>query len=300
MRKIAIDIDAENRESKTLLDKAISASPQQLGILSSITLTPKLRAAIEAGYNSVKGNPSRDASGYNLANISANGRALVSGDPAHGIPSCQFVVAVGGSIVHSAISASSSVSFVSLVGAIPVNVSSSCLGGVSLESWASNRDRVAILLAKLGTPTPPISSIVLYYNPASKMCGDEEADWDAFNPPVAGAVTRVPTTNNFQGDFTGISPNVQGLVISADPFFQDHKSDLVNAANAWVSTAGTNRYVVYPLQIYGEVAPIHGKTTLYGPDLYQAYFRLGQLARSASDNQAYVGFERALNLTAHV
>jgi hypothetical protein len=295
MAKIKFEVDTEDQEPKTSSDKGILPNPKKLGILSSISLPPNLLSSIDAGYG-VSHREHAGDSGYNSTTIQQNATSLRN-------KGCEFIVAVGGLIVHTALNGGSPVKFVSLVGATPSNVGPDCLGGLSLESWASNKDRIDILMKKLSLTPAQLSSIGLYRNPSSTMHTDEKTDWDA---RISGPSTVIESSLSYNQDFNGIGgpskipAGIQGLVISADPQFQKNKNDLVAAANTWVTAAGPNRYIVYPLQIYLEASPARGKTTLYGPDLYQTYYRLGQLARSASDTGTNVGFDQAPNLTVDV
>jgi hypothetical protein len=82
-------------------------------------------------------------------------------------------------------------------------------------------------------------------------------------------------------------------VISADPFFQESKNELIKAANA------TGLYLCYPLLHYrnngGAHKPKGGKTTLFGPSLENAYKMLGQVASLAVNSGGSVGFVQAPN-----
>jgi hypothetical protein len=300
MARIAIEIDTEQQARTLFSGGSRFTSPKQLGILSSISLYSGFVSAIEAGYNATH-HKHLDAIGYNSGNLQSNFSDLKNKY------NCDFVAAVGGLIVHSAIYSLNVLPFVSLVGAMPSNVGQYCRGGVSLESWASNPDRIAIALAKLAPLVAGITAanIGLYRNSASSMASDEANNWTGYTPVINS------TANGYAMDFNGgphtasiIPASIQGIVISADPTFQSDKNSLVAAVNTWLSAPGTNRYVVYPSQIYIEASPnqpLSTKSTLYGPDLYQAFYKLGQLAQNSSNNNnAYVGFDRAPNLTLHL
>ncbi len=63
------------------------------------------------------------------------------------------------------------------------------------------------------------------------MAGEERTDWRTHNPDYGG-VERIIDSNalNFDADLNnpGIVPaNIQALVISADPLFQENKTALV-------------------------------------------------------------------------
>jgi hypothetical protein len=89
-------------------------------------------------------------------------------------------------------------------------------------------------------------------------------------------------------DIARFPATVKAIVISADPFFQDSKEELIGAAN------GTGKYICYPLQTFENIGglnlPTPGKTTLLGPTLTGAYKLLGQLTTLALSSSAPVGF----------
>jgi hypothetical protein len=294
MTKISLEFDSDHLQKEIAKGAKLFAN-KKIGILSSIALPDKLVAAFDAGYTT-KHHKRKGNSTYTAATIQNNETDLIN-------DGCEFIAAVGGSIVLAAIFSTSQVYFVSLVGAMPKDIGTHCQGGVSLESWASNKDRIDLVKSKLSLANA--DNIALYRNANSAMASDEAAAWTEQVRPSAAQIYN--SSGNYNTDFNGagaiIPAGVQGIVVSSDPTFQNNKNDLVTAINTWVG-AQANRYVVYPLQIYREVAtgPATTKSTLYGPDLYQAYYKLGQLARDASnsDEHAYIGFEVARNLTLHL
>jgi hypothetical protein len=282
-------------------------TPKQLGILSSIPVPNDLKNALEAGYGAT--GKKREASSYLPDKIHDAGVDLKNTDH------CDIIACVGGSIVHSAIRGDAPLPFVALVGAMPATIGQYCLGGISLESWASNRERILAVTTR--TPIT-LANIALYRNPNSGMALDEATDWNktiaslsaGAAAPIVIDSTSVFGTPRYNLNFNTASiipANVQGIVISADPLFLSQMDQLVAATKTWLA-AGAARYVVFPLQIYAEsigaitagVSPA-GQITLYGPDLYQAYYKLGQLAQVAQANPTYkLGFDRAANLTVHL
>ena len=66
--------------------------------------------------------------------------------------------------------------------------------------------------------------------------------------------------------------NTPAVIISADPFFQDNKEALIQAATA------SNKIVCYPLRNYltGKLAPT--RSMVYGPSLHKAIEKMGELA----------------------
>jgi hypothetical protein len=289
MPLISIEFDRDTAQREAYSQRSRITGSKKLGILSSITLQADFISAIETGFGSPHYKHD-DQLGYIAQNIQQNGQADLKSK------GCDCIVAVGGTIVHNAIN-SSNLPFVSLVGAMPSAVGSNCCGGVSLESWASNQTRANILMSKLALNST--QNIALYRNNQSGMQNDEMNDWNSY------AATIYNSTFNYNADFTGglVANNTQGIVVSADPRFQNDKDLLVAAISAWLGTPHTNRYVIYPLQIYIEsnAQQTAGKTTFYGPDLYQAYYKVGQLAQNSfNSNDAYVGFDVAPNLLLHI
>jgi hypothetical protein len=82
------------------------------------------------------------------------------------------------------------------------------------------------------------------------------------------------------------------MIISADPFFQDTKDKLIDAANTWIAQPGTNRYVCYPFEEYSEanVQPSANTASWYGPSLEAAYGQLGTSAQLALSATSSIGF----------
>jgi hypothetical protein len=203
--------------------------------------------------------------------------------------------------VHESIKADTDVPFVALVGDVPDDPGK-CLGGVSLESWKSNKERVDFLLQKLALPATDVYKIGLYRSTSSQMQKKEYDDWITYNPDYGGVSRVINSNGQYEQELNSsasiVPNNIRALVISADPMFQNNKAPLVAAANKWASgqTAGANRHVVYPLQVYGEVfaSGVTG-VTLLGPDLYDAYRLLGFCAKEAADIGKFMGFVRAAN-----
>src|SRR5438105_5763398 len=115
---------------------------------------------------------------------------------------------------------------------------------------------------------------------------------------VGGKVVKYSGNNDADLNTAGgAAPNAvpdtaEGLVISASPIFltDNNMNLLVAAANTWLThpPMGRTRYVVYPLQIYGEANPqnaANGRNILFGPDLYQVLQLLGFYANLAADGK---------------
>jgi hypothetical protein len=306
MAKIKFEFDTETSDVHPE-NKSALAGANKVGLLSSINVPDNLMAAFLGGFGS-NSNAKKAGLGYNPTDIQTAKRYLKQ------IERCNVLACVGGNVVYNAIKgATDNPNFVALFGAMPdlnpVNLGN-CLGGVALASWQSNKARVDYLTAKLNCQP---NEIGLYYNQNSAMSSDEVTNWDIISPKQAGVssaknfsggLVGPPRTNNaaqFAVDFAPAGtffPNrVRAVVISADPFFQENKTSLVDAINAWVTAGAGNRYVCYPLQDYKNAnnLPTSTRSTLYGPDLELAYGTLGFLARSVADN-GYAGFLTASNV----
>jgi hypothetical protein len=210
-----------------------------------------------------------------------------------------LIVTVGGLITYNCAQAYAAdaiakgaipVPFISLVGAVPSSISSVCFGGVSLESWASNEDRVQELITNHNF-SGKVKSIKLYYNQNSGMEPDEINYWRntiANNhsevDPNPQKAMLVDGTNN-QNDFTttvNSIPSPGGVIVSADPFMNKHRQQLITAINNLFLTKNTTvNYVCYPLYDYenrGGTMPTHGQSTIMGPRLDEAVGTIGILA----------------------
>jgi len=199
------------------------------------------------------------------------------------------VIATGGGLVAflAAEKNITTAKFVSLVGMEPTGNLGRCYGGVTLNSFGGNSARVRFLVAN-GRPR---AGIGLFCNVNSPITQYEVQNWGT----IAGVDQTIAYGGNtggqndsshYLGDLNGADANITTLIISADPFFQDTKDDLIYACNQWVAGAavGTTRYICYPFADYsntnGNYQPTPGTASWYGADLSQAY---GSLGASAAD-----------------
>jgi hypothetical protein len=91
-----------------------------------------------------------------------------------------LIVTVGGSVAYEAAKEVATIDFLSLVGTIDEDPPECFWGGVSLESYASNRDRIAILEGKdkiEGGAKITRAEIGLFCNPNSAMHDAEVGHW---------------------------------------------------------------------------------------------------------------------------
>jgi hypothetical protein len=284
MAKIKIEIDTESTERQDTRKGQFLAHPK-ISVVSAISITPSFRTSFETGVNDSSVQVHYDPSnGYKKHDLSHLVKAIQNNN------SADLIATAGGMAAYEAASSAATKPFVSVTGEVPSGPPN-YKGGVSLQSSPSNSARIA-LLNTLGFTSPEIG---LFYNPNSYMI-DEVSNWDN----LIGT-----TTQTFQGGIDGNGDNnktayatdftaakipsaIRALVISADPFFQDTKEQLIAAVNGWIAAgtaAGVNRYVCYPTQDYantsGTTQPTAKKGTLYGPDLANAYNLLGQVAEFA-------------------
>jgi hypothetical protein len=277
MAKIKIEIDTESYERESTRKVELLAGMKKVRVISPITITQAMLDAFTDGMNISSDLKHSDKHGYKRGDNSKLKQAIKDNN------SADLIATAGGLAAYDAARSDAVTNFVSVIGAITPPFSNSFKGCVSLESYASNTARIALLHNDFGFQ---IKEIGLFYNPNSYM--DKELDnWISLvgnkNQAFPGGNDNLGGTYN--ADFGNIpvtgSNAIKALVISADPFFQDTKDDLIAAANTWVAGAG-GRYVCYPTQDYsnrtGTHKPTPQKATLFGPDLATAYSLLGQLA----------------------
>jgi hypothetical protein len=110
------------------------------------------------------------------------------------------------------------------------------------------------------------------------MANQELAAW--------GGGQTVDATNgwnnpaNFNLDFNNFGGGINAVVVSADPYFQRHRDDLIAAANP------SGKYICYPFRAFANVGGAHRPTSdnavIIGPDLHAnnpdgAYFMMGAM-----------------------
>jgi hypothetical protein len=190
-----------------------------------------------------------------------------------------LIVTLGGRIAYeAAVAASSPIAqpkpFLSLMGAAPDTLPKGCVGGVSLESYAHNLERVKHLIAK------GYNSISLFYNqnaPAS-IRDDELSNWKSLAKYYSQVV---PTPVAAMGNFATTVPTITAgaVIVSPDPSFNMSKDALVQAFNDR-DNQHHDLYVCYPLHDHanGATNPNHGSATLLGPKLERAIKLLGAIA----------------------
>jgi hypothetical protein len=304
MAHIKIEIDTESNDHKSG-QRLLTPSPKnKIGIVSSIKYTPELKKAFEAGVNNnqILKN-SDDNKDYKRHDTSALNASI-----SNFLGRADLIVTVGGSIAYDAAVATipltdnpaTQMHFLSLLGAVPGNAPDSFWGGVSLESYTSNADRIGLLTTAVGNQ----ALVGLLRNKNSSMVDDEAFAWNGVtgNNNYYYAGTDASDKNDgsvaaFSSGFAAATAaGMKGLVVSADPHFQNSRDNFVSAANAWLLADGT-RYICYPSLNFNDAStpPKGTQSILYGPHLLHAYNLLGQLAAAALNSQTAMPVLRMSN-----
>jgi hypothetical protein len=265
-----------------------------IGVISTINIKHEMKHAIKAGVN----DPGIKlkfvyVGSYKRAKLKKKIEKL-NNDTEVGL-----IITLGGNKTFDAATALSDKNFVSLVGSIPTPQPAKCKGGVSLNSFMANGDRIDHLV---NDKKKKKNKIALLCNPNSSMNVNEENNWtNALSMPAssiyhAGKDNQADENDSstFQAAFETITDdNMQAVIISADPFFQDAMDELVADANK------SGVYVTYPLQDYANAwePPESGQSTLQGPDLIAACTSLGGIAAAAFRTGTDQGFSLATSAT---
>jgi hypothetical protein len=304
MTRVKIDIDTEVDGHRGDQPNLRLNAQNKIGIVSSIKYGPELKKAFEAGVNSNQILQSNeDGKDYKRHDKSALDASIT-----RFLTKANLIVTVGGSIAYDAAvetipitgNPATQMHFLSLVGAVPVGVPQSFWGGVSLESYASNVDRIGFLTSA----GVNLAQVGLLRNKNSSMVDDEAFAWNAAtgNNNLYYAGTDGTDANDgsvaaFTAGFTAAAANgVKGLVVSADPHFQNSRDNFVNAANTWLMADAT-RFICYPSLDFKNAStpPTKAQSILYGPQLSHAYNLLGQLAAAALNAQTAMPVLRMSN-----
>ena len=161
--------------------------------------------------------------------------------------------------------------------------------GSGVIAWAKP-NRVAFMCSKYAAQlTQGGGDISLLYHSASLLAVKELMAWQGMTLVTGGVSGPPPAVQGIGGGAPGPAVplnvrkglinafdniNTPAVIISADPFFQDNKEALIQAANA------SNKIVCYPLRNYltGKLATT--RSMVYGPSLHKAIEKMGELAGS--------------------
>lgn len=290
MTKIKIEIDTESAAAGIMPGISVIAG-SKIGVVSSIALPNALENAFRNGVN----NAAIDVKIRDNCSYKKNNLQKLENEIRHFSNTADVIATAGGLVAYKAALSAATKPFVSLAAELPPDPTGNFKGGVSLESYQSNKDRIDILTSlSFG-----LANIGLFYNPNSAMNPNELSNWNGLvgtqDQVFPGGVDSSGDNDAtaYATDFgpTKIPATIRALVISGDPFFQDTKAKLIPAANAWIAAASPDspRYICYPSLAYqnaGGTGPTAGRATLYGPDLPTAYSLLGQIAATVLSGAA--------------
>jgi hypothetical protein len=291
--KLEIDTDAGIREhvqSSSMPTTKFLSKPMVL--VSTIKLNKQFRSAFENGANQTPlyyDGIDYDQIAKKIQQVNGPNRLIITG---------------GGLIAFQAAKQyATQCSFVSLVGVEPTGNIGTCYGGLSLRSFESNSARVDWLVGTVGRTR---AGIGLFRNAHSPITQQETQNWQSIagvNHTIAyGGNTldaqgnRHNDSSHYLDDLNAADAGITTMIISADPFFQDTKEKLIEAANTWVTGApdGTTRHVCYPFKEYSNVHGSHTPTpntaSWYGPSLEAAYGQLGTSAQIVLTATSSIGF----------
>lgn len=296
MTRITIDIDTEfdDHTRGGLLAQGFGRRPaltNVIGVVSSIPCGQLLQNAFANGLNnsqiSVIYTPNLGYGGGNRAALDA----AIQTDLTHNY---DLIVTAGGNVAYAAAAETIPITghpttqmhFLSLMGSIPTSPPASFWGGVSLESYASNTDRIGFFTGA----GINMGQIGLLGNTNSHMANAEAGAWtnatnnnNIFYAATGPNGTNINTVPAFAAGFNAATAaGVIAIVVSADPFFQYARDNFVTAANAWLAADNTKR-ICYPAYDFVNAAPAPTRSVsiIYGPQLGHAYNLLGQLAAFA-------------------
>jgi hypothetical protein len=235
-----------------------------------------------------------------------------------GANAANIIVAVGGLVSAHAAVVRAKVPFVVLIGRIPdasdftLGDNEHYCGGIDLHTVHNNMDRRDALLTNFNTLAA--TDIWLLYNPNSRMGESEANEWRTQGGhAIAAAVPGLNDATEFGPAFTRLKNHqAKGIIISADPFFSSHRTELVTAANNAATAAGGSMKICYPSEIFGNkqnsrptatVVPTTGSGISIGPNLLDAYVSLGVKAGAiaallnAGNSAAFQGLDTSKLLT---
>ena len=222
----------------------MALAPATIGVVASIKCESTFKSYFEGALKDNLLSPPivyamptyKDGLGYRPADLQSAINYFITGANQVGL-----VVTVGGNIAFNAANDYANANpgsrpFLSLVGAVPAVAPTLCWGGVSLESWKKNEDRVVDLINNCGFTAP--QTISLYHNQNSAMSADETYDWTSNLAPKYPQVNPNPVsamlsgTNNSSDYATTVQDLYDGAaIVSADPYFHRTREQLIQQLN---------------------------------------------------------------------
>lgn len=188
------------------------------------------------------------------------------------------IVTVGGSIsAKAAADFAKDKPFLAIVGTTPnfnIDPHGTFRGGINLDTPGNDAARNGYVIARW--TTIPANRVCLLHNKNAQMDQDELRAWRSEGWPDQAAASGDNSAINFANAFSSAAQIADAVVVSADPYFTQKRNDLVKAAN------NTNLRVCYPFEFYGTAtpSPTTGSSMWFGPDLNDAYGKMGTKAAS--------------------
>jgi hypothetical protein len=285
-RLLVMSIASHERSLDDLEGRSPMLNPPGIGIISTIgyrgtNLETKFREGVNNKAWCDAADP-LDGRGYDKKSL-ADAVTSFNNNPAVGL-----IVTVGGVAPAVAALRNSTKPFLSLVGGtiadFPGTIAGKFCGGLTLETFVHNNERFDHLTGSHGKPSRhhfTANQVCLLINPDTACADDEMGLWPS---PPRGKIFKARNDREITQAFTDFQQDntLRAIVVSADPFLQDHKDILIAAANA------SNKHVCYPLHIYANTGKPHrptpGRHTLHGPKLATAYHALGEKAAAVVRN----------------
>jgi hypothetical protein len=247
----------------------------KIGIISTIAFRSDFELAFQHGL--------KNAAQYDVSDEQNTNAKLAGSLGNFDVPGTyDLIVTVGGlRCAEYVYQNGANVPFISLLGgtlspAFPGAIQGRFYGGITLRSFDANYDRFFHLTGddNMGAPkTFDPAAICLLANPDSPLYAAETGIWPNPNA-IIGANSLAALTPAFAQFQNTVA--LQAMIVSADPLFQENRSDLIDLANY------SGKYVCYPFQDYANKNTGHEPKkkmhTLHGPSLVNAHFKLGQKA----------------------
>jgi hypothetical protein len=258
----------------------------RMWVISPVGFTGSLKGNFLEGFGSNDQNDYeiKDDIGYDQDAL----RGVVNDFNNSGV---EFLVTVGGLLAATAALEVSEYPFISLVGGRTANfpgiLNGNFFGGINLNSFNLNYPRIQHLVDK--NKIKDLSEVCLLLASNSAMSEIEQSLW----PKAAGRtyIVDAEDADSMQTTFEDFRErdDLTAMIVSADPFFQENRNDLIKAANQ-VANDDVKKHISYPFHIFkssdagghksGKAKPNPKHHTIYGPKLATEYYNLGKKAAS--------------------
>jgi hypothetical protein len=128
----------------------------------------------------------------------------------------------------------------------------------------------------------PANRICLLANTHSAMRAHEDTVWNTVTNRPAN-IELIPsladiTPQQYDTAFNNIAgrPNIEGVIVSADPIFKKSGGRLVAASNRWLSSSASHKHVCFSMHDFRDHGPARNKSSVHGPKFQEAFRLLGQ------------------------